>query len=64
MYAGYSVFKNKGSFTKLTDVINNFVNSYDSNEEYKLFLQSATTSSESVAPRLEYWKDLIKGIVI
>lgn len=62
LYAGYRVFKNKGSFTKLTDVINNFVNSYDSNEEYKLFLQSATTSSESVAPRLEYWKDLIKDL--
>lgn len=62
LYAGYRVFKNKGSFTKLVDVINNFVNSYDNNEEYKLYLQSATTSSESVAPRLEYWKGLIKDL--
>lgn len=62
LYAGYSVVNNNGSFERLVEVIRNFIDTYDSNEEYKLFLQSATTSSSSVEPRLEYWKDIVSKL--
>ena len=63
LYAGYYVItNNKDKFDRLVEVVRNFVDDYDQNEEYKLFLQSATTSSSSVEPRLEYWKGLIQDL--
>lgn len=62
LYSGYSVKKSKKSFTKLVDVINKFLNDYDTNEEYKKFVQSGTSASENVTGRWEYWKGLTKAM--
>ncbi len=62
LHAGYCVKKGKKSFSKLVDLINKFLNEYDSNEEYKQYVQSGTSSSENVVGRLNYWKGLVKAI--
>lgn len=62
LYSGYSVKKSKKSFTKLVDIINKFLNDYDTNEEYKKFVQSGTSASENVKGRLDYWKSLVKAM--
>lgn len=61
LYSGYSVKKGKKSFSKLVDLINQFLVGYDTNEEYKQFVQSGTSGSENVRGRLDYWKGLIKS---
>lgn len=61
LYSGYKVLKNKKSFSKLVELVNNFLNEYDNNEEYKQYVQSGTSSSENVKGRFEYWKELIKS---
>lgn len=40
LYSGYRITKDKKSFSKLVDLINDFLTGYDSNEEYKQFVQS------------------------
>ena len=62
LYSGYRVNKDKKSFTKLIDAINNFLAGYEENEEYKKFVQSGTSSSENVRGRFDYWRNLIKTI--
>lgn len=60
LYCGYKVHREKGSFSRLVEVINEFLNGYDTNEEYKSYVQSGTSGAESVKARLNYWKNLIK----
>lgn len=60
LQSGYSVKKSKKSFSKLVEIINKFLNEYDTNEEYKKFVQSGTSSSENVKGRLDYWKNKVK----
>ena len=63
LYSGYSVITTKKkSFNKLVNVINKFLNDYDTNEEYKKFVQSGTSASENVKGRLDYWKKLLKTV--
>ena len=62
LYACYKNEKNKKSFSALTDKITEFVNTYDDNEEYKLFVQSGTTSSENVDGRFQYWRGIVKEL--
>ena len=61
LYAGYRVTKN-GPFTKLVDNVADFVVNYDSNDEYKQFVQSGTESHENVNGRFQYWRNIIKGL--
>lgn len=60
LYSGYRVKKDKKSFSKLVDIVNEFLNNYDTNEEYKQYVQSGTASQENVRGRLDYWRNLIK----
>lgn len=60
LYSGYRILKDKKSFTKLVDLINEFLNGYDDNEEYKSFVKAGTSSSENVRGRFEYWRNLIR----
>lgn len=60
LYSGYRMKKDKKSFAKLVDIVNDFLNGYDSNEEYKQYVQSGTSSSENVRGRLEWWRNKIK----
>ena len=61
-YAYYRIIKDKQSVSKLTDAVKKFIDEYESNEEYKAFLQQGTTSSESVKARLQYWRKIIKDL--
>ena len=60
LYSGYRMKKDKKSFTKLVDIVNDFLNGYDNNEEYKQYVQSGTSSQENVRGRLEWWRNKIK----
>ena len=60
IFSGYRVLKDQKSFTKLVAVINNFIEGYDSNEEYKQFCGGSTTSSAMVRGRLDYWRKIIR----
>lgn len=62
LYSGYTVLRYKKSFTKFIEIVNNFIDGYDSNEEYKVFLMNGTASSEHVKGRFDYWKNLIRNI--
>ena len=52
--------KDNKSFEKLMWLVNEFLEKYDSNEEYKKFVQSGTSSVENVRGRFDYWRDLIR----
>ena len=60
LYAGYRIVKDKKSFTKLIDIIINFLDNYDANEEYKRFVMSGTGSQENVRGRFDYWRNMIR----
>lgn len=60
LYSGYRIIKDKKSFSKLVSLINEFLNGYETNEEYKKYVQSGTSSSENVRGRLEWWRNKIK----
>lgn len=62
LYAGYMTQKEGKDFNQLIDRILDFVNSYDTNEEYKQFCQSGTSSSEKVRGRLDYWRRILAEI--
>ena len=61
LYSAYRVLKDKKSFTKLVDIINEFLNNYETNSEYKKFVQSGTSSQENVSGRFTWWKNKIKS---
>lgn len=60
LYSGYRVKKDKKSFSKLVELVNEFLNGYDANDEYKQYVQNGTSSQENVRGRLDYWRNMIK----
>lgn len=62
LYSAYRVTKDKGSFSKLVNIINDFLNNYDMNEEYKQYVLNGTGSSTNVSGRLNWWKNAIKSV--
>ena len=62
LYSGYRIIKDNKDFSKLVDTINDFLTNYDSNEEYKQYVQSGTSSSENVRGRLDWWRNRIKTL--
>lgn len=60
LYSGYRIKKDKKSFSKLVNLVNEFLNGYENNEEYKQYVQSGTSSSENVRGRFDYWRNIIK----
>lgn len=60
LYSGYRILKDKKSFSKLVDIINEFLTNYENNEEYKQYVQSGTSSAENVSGRLLYWREKIR----
>lgn len=50
------------AFGALVDKITEFLNTYDDNEEYKLFVQQGTTSSENVDGRFQYWRAIVNEL--
>lgn len=62
LYSGYRIIKDKKSFTKLVDKVADFCVNYDSNDEYKQFVQNGTGSKENVRGRFEYWRTIVKAL--
>lgn len=62
LFSGYRIVKDKKSFSKLVDLVNEFLAGYDANEEYKQFVQSGTSASENVNGRLDWWRSQIRTI--
>lgn len=62
LYSGYRIVKDNKDFSSLVELINDFLNDYDSNEEYKQYVQSGTSSSENVRGRLDWWRERIKTL--
>ena len=60
LYSCYRVTKDKKSFTKLVDIIMEFLNGYDENEEYKQYVVSGTESSQNVRGRFDWWREKIR----
>lgn len=60
LYSGYRIVKDKKSFSKLVDLVNDFLNGYSDNEEYKQYVLSGTSSTENVRGRLDWWREKIK----
>jgi len=61
LYSGYRITKDKKAFSRLIDLINDFLVGYDANEEYKQFTTSGTSGKENVRGRFDYWRALIKS---
>lgn len=61
-YGAYRIIKDNKSFEKYMEAVNNFLENYDSNDEYKAFTQQGTSSAESVKGRLEYWRNIIREL--
>lgn len=62
LYSGYRIVKDKKSFSKLIDVINEFLSGYDSNEDYKQYCVQGTSNSSNVSGRMNYWRSIIREL--
>lgn len=62
LYSGYKVVEGEKDFNKFIVYVRDFLNEYSQNEEYKKFVQSATSSSENVRGRFEYWEQIVNNI--
>lgn len=62
LYSGYRIIKDKKSFTKLVDKVADFCVNYDSNDEYKQFVQNGTGSKENVRGRFDYWRSIVREL--
>lgn len=62
IYSGYRTLKDNKSFSKFVILLKDFLDNYDLNEEYKVFVQQGTSSAESVKARLDYWRGKIREL--
>lgn len=62
LYAGYRIVKDKKSFSRLAEKVSEFIATYDSNDEYKQFVQSGTSSQENVNGRFQYWRSVVREL--
>lgn len=60
LYSGYRIMKDNKEFSKFVDLINDFLANYETNEEYKQYVKSGTSSAENVRGRLDYWRNIIR----
>lgn len=60
LYSGYRITKDKKSFSKLVELVDKFLNEYETNDQYKQYVQNGTSAQENVRGRLDYWRNLIK----
>lgn len=62
LYAVYEVLEKDKDFDALVEIIKEFLESYDSNDEYKQYVQSGTGSQENVSGRFQYWKNIVENL--
>lgn len=58
LYVGYRAVSENRPFGKLAKAIDEFMDGYNTNEEYKALCGQGTTSSDKVRKRFEYWQKL------
>lgn len=58
----YRIIKDKKSTSKYVDWLVEFINTYDSNEEYLQYCASGTNSSVAVRGRLDYFRNAIRNL--
>ena len=61
-YSAYRVLKDKKSFGNFVKFVNDFLDGYNTNEEYKAFCESGTSNAEMVKGRLDYWRKAIRNM--
>lgn len=62
IYITCKAIKEKKGMAKTMNAIKKFLDEYDSNEEYKGYIVSGTSSSDSVIKRQAYWKNIFKNL--
>ena len=62
LYSGYRIQKDKKSFSKLIEVVNEFLSTYESNEEYKKYTLEGTSDIENVRGRFDWWRSKVRVI--
>ena len=62
LYGGYKCLKDSKDFRKFSAAVDEFIENYDVNEEYKQLVQSGTTSSAGVKARLQYWNNVVENL--
>lgn len=60
LYSGYRITKDKKSFSKLVELVDKFLNEYETNDQYKQYVQNGTSAQDNVRGRLNWWKERIK----
>ena len=61
-YSSYRVIKDKKGYEKFVAKVNEFLEGYENNTEYKDSLKDGTNSSESVKFRFNYWRNILKEL--
>lgn len=59
-YGMYRIIKDKKSTSKYLEWVHNFLDTYESNEEYLKYCQSGSSSAEMVKGRLNYFREAIR----
>ena len=59
-YSCYRVIKDGKDMSQFIEIVKDFLDNYDSNEEYRATLKDGTSSGESVKFRLDYWRNIVK----
>lgn len=62
IFAVCRVIKEKKGMAKAMDAIKDFLDNYDSNEEYKGYITQGTSGSESINNRLQFWRNIVKTL--
>lgn len=63
LYGYYRIIKDKKGMQKWNDWVKNFLETYETNEEYKQYCNGAgTASAEMVKGRLQYFRDAIREL--
>jgi hypothetical protein len=61
LYSGYRITKDKKSFSKLIELIKEFLDGYETNEEYKHYTKDGTSGKDNVRARFDWWRNVIRS---
>ena len=59
-YGSYRITKDKKSFSKFVELVNNFIRTYDENDAYKQFCGQGTRNGANVRARFDYWREMLR----
>lgn len=61
-YGYYRVLKDGKDTKKFNEIVKDFLDNYESNEEYKSYIIQGTNSKDSISKRLDFWRDIIRRL--